>query len=375
MLSWLYESVYGSSTLAAATRAEEKAARASAKPGLSPAAAAGSRTSPYPRAERPSVCAGYSFPRVAAGTAGAEHCWSPVDANAFSVRNGPDYPRNGLKAPSAPALGEVVAVDVLTTPTKVFDFLSLNHVELPPPTPGWAEPYPELFVINQMVPLHFHNSFRTDGADGPTCNLVLYVRLRPGLGAGWAADRDPCDAEQLLRRFVLRAAQDDGVAHCFKQIGILCNLEAMVAHLPRTLASLIRRFNGKPILTRPEQRFHTDPAGRYFAADLDAHCYKYMTRSAVAAGIKHVGAMVMRLGFVVEARKEAELPEVMLGCCELRHVQEARVPAFPPPPAEGGSAARSASAVQASGGTRGPGGQARTGASSHRGADSPPRAG
>ena len=42
----------------------------------------------------------------------------------------------------------------------------------------------------------------------------------------------------------------------------------------------------------------------------------------------------MRLGYgyVVEARKEAEMPEVMLCCCEINFMNLSACPVFPPPP-------------------------------------------
>ena len=145
--------------------------------------------------------------------------------------------------------------------------------------------------------------------------------------------RDPTDAESQLKRFVLRADQDVAIAHCLKMIGRLRNLDAMLARFPRSLAGLVKRFNGKPILTRPEHFFHRDPANRYLEVDLDAHCYKYLTRSAVATGMKYVGQMELGYGLVVEARREQELPERMLCCAEVLRIQEAKLPRFPPPSA------------------------------------------
>ena len=58
----------------------------------------------YSCAKAPSLRAGFSFPCVPSGTVDAEHAWAPIQADEFSVRTGPDYPRNGFKAPSAPAM-------------------------------------------------------------------------------------------------------------------------------------------------------------------------------------------------------------------------------------------------------------------------------
>jgi hypothetical protein len=283
-----------------------------------------------PRAAKPTLKAGYSLPYAAPGTQ-ATHAWTHLGAEAFNVRCGPDYPRNGFKAPSGPSLGEVVAMDGLRTETKIFDFLSLNHIELPEPTPGWSEVYPEFLVVNQMMPAKFLNSiFTSDKTDGETLNLITYVRLRPGMAREYTVDRDPQNAQELLKRFILLAGQDPGVAHCFKEIGVVRNLEELASSLPSSLYGLLAKYNGKPVLTRPEHFFHRDPQNRYFAIDLDGHRYKYFTRTALSAGLSHVERLKLGYGYVVEARKEQELPEVMLGCCEVLMYQKSLCVDFPP---------------------------------------------
>ena len=281
---------------------------------------------------RPSLQAGFSCPEVPAGTADAEHSWAKLGAEHFKVRCGPNYPKNGFKMPSGPAMGEVVAVDILRTETKLFNLLSLNHIELPTPTPGWSEAYPEFFVINQMLPGKFCNSFMTSRTktDGETFNLIVYVRLQPKLARDWTDDQEPKSAEELLKRFLLRADQDPAIAQCFKEIGVIRNLESLGAQLPSSLTSIMKKFNGKPVLTRPEHYFHRDPHNRYFMCDLDGHCYQYLTRSAMAKGMSYVDLMHLGYGYVVEARKEAEMPEKMVCSCEIFRMSEKKAVWFPP---------------------------------------------
>mmetsp|Transcript_18904 Transcript_18904/g.48327 ORF Transcript_18904/g.48327 Transcript_18904/m.48327 type:complete len:377 (+) Transcript_18904:57-1187(+) len=279
----------------------------------------------------PRLRAGFSCPKVAKGSAASQHVWTTMEADQFKVRHGPDYRRNGIKKPSAPAMGEVVAVDVLRTERKIFDLLSLNHIELPPATEGWNEVYPEFLVINQMLPVHFNNSLFTNArTDVETFNLIVYVRLKPNLAPDWKSDQDPRNAEELLKRFLLRADQDPAVAHCFKEIGVVRNLEELSHRMPSALFSLMKKFNGKPVLTRPEHYFHRDPHNRYFMCDLDGHCYQYMTRHAISGGMNFVGEIQLGYGYVVEARKEQEMPEVMICSCEIFRMQHSKTPTFPP---------------------------------------------
>ena len=184
-----------------------------------------------------------------------------------------------------------------------------------------------------MLPVHFYNSFLTSEAtDGETLHLIVYVRLRPALAPDYSTDAEPKTAEELLKRFLLRADQDPEVAHCFKEIGVVRNLDDLIgANVPRSLTSLFRKFNGKPVLTRPEHFFHRDPNGRYFGIDLDAHRYKYMTRTAVSKALQSVERVALGYGYVVEARKEPELPECMLCSCEILMLQRSQAAKFPPP--------------------------------------------
>eukprot|EP00325_Prymnesiales_sp_UTEX-LB-985_P026208 CAMPEP_0174731778 /NCGR_PEP_ID=MMETSP1094-20130205/58159_1 /TAXON_ID=156173 /ORGANISM="Chrysochromulina brevifilum, Strain UTEX LB 985" /LENGTH=184 /DNA_ID=CAMNT_0015934197 /DNA_START=113 /DNA_END=669 /DNA_ORIENTATION=- len=78
------------------------------------------------------------------------------------------------------------------------------------------------------------------------------------------------------------------------------------------------------MLTRPEHYFYRDPQNRYFACDLDGHCYKYMTRNAVHAGLQNCHRIKLAFGYVVEARKDQEMPEVMICSCELLTSQKGK---------------------------------------------------
>ena len=148
----------------------------------------------------PTFKAGGSVPMKPEGSQ-VGHSWTPMEAKNFRVRCGPNYKKNGLKAPSGPALGKVEAMDVFITERRIRHCLSLGHIALPPATPGWSEVYPEFLVITQMLPVHFNSALVAGkGADGETYVLITYVRMPPNLGAGYRSDDEPQNAEQLLKR-------------------------------------------------------------------------------------------------------------------------------------------------------------------------------
>ena len=59
-------------------------------------------------------------------------------------------------------------------------------------------------------------------------------------------------------------------------------------------------------------------------------CLPACLRAQMHLGFQHAEPVVMGYGYVIEARKEAELPEVMLCCCELHFLQPSRAARFPP---------------------------------------------
>ena len=117
-----------------------------------------------------------------------------------------------------------------------------------------------------MLPMQMGPMTTNEQTDGETLNLLTYVRLRPGLARGYDPAKDPQNAEELLKRFILRAASNPKVAVCFKEIGIILNLDEVERNgANKMLVGLIRKYNGKPVLTRPEHYFHIDPQRRYLS--------------------------------------------------------------------------------------------------------------
>ena len=99
----------------------------------------------------------------------------------------------------------------------------------------------------------------------------------------------------------MRADQDPGVAHCWKMIGVGLNLQEIGRQLPGSIMRLLTKYNGKPVLSRPQHEFFRDPQNRYLQADLNGHEYNYGTRTAVNAILKHSTTMEVGYGYVVEA--------------------------------------------------------------------------
>ena len=241
--------------------------------------------------------AGASLPQASA--ASDDHAWMPSPARGFSVR-GPTYHRDGRKVPSAVAFGRVVAMDTLRCPRKPMHLLQHGLIRLPAGSSDWREPYAEWLVVVQMLPMRMrHTLFTSAATDGDTFCLVTYVRLSPGIAAAYDGDAPPRGAAEVLKRFLLRAYRDEGVADALKEIGLVANLDAAAKLLLRPVAALLRRFNGKPVLTRPQHVFFRGEVfgERYLEIDLDGHQFSYGTRSAINKVLRSASLRRRELGY------------------------------------------------------------------------------
>ena len=109
------------------------------------------------------------------------HSWCPGDATQHVVRIGPNYKKNGKKAPSLAALYETIGVELFTHDSCVVDVAS--QLQLPPPAsdpePGLDQgPLPRIIVVNFALPLEGAQMW-SPPRDGRNCSLVLIFRVRP----------------------------------------------------------------------------------------------------------------------------------------------------------------------------------------------------
>lgn len=65
---------------------------------------------------------------------------------------------------------------------------------------------------------------------------------------------------------------------------------------------LIRNYNGKPLLMRPQQSFILDSQRRYFEIDVDVHRYAYIARRAFYGYIPRLASAIFENGFVIQGK-------------------------------------------------------------------------
>ena len=85
-----------------------------------------------------------------------------------------------------------------------------------------------------------------------------------------------------------------------KLIPRVANVEQWAKDAPLSTAEnkLLRNYNDKPVLTRPQHRFYFGP--NYMEIDLDIHAWAYLARKAFSSYIPRLGTVVFENAFVVQ---------------------------------------------------------------------------
>eukprot|EP00906_Rhabdomonas_costata_P010571 RCo014846 len=252
-----------------------------------------------------------------ADTPAAErNVWGPIDAAEFNVRIGPNYSWNRQKAPSGPAIARTVGVDLFRTPHKVEHLYP--QLRLPPEMQVEGG---HLLVLNVMLP-GYAPSLWQKVWDGPGHSFVVYAVLSAEVLA--QAKEATSGHLELLWRF-LNAEKEPNPAKVYERmkiIGRLANPSEVDLHTAER--TLISKYNGKPVLTRPQHKVYH--GGNYTEVDVDVHIFGLIGRKGVHGFLPRLGDMILDFAFVLEAHTDEELPEVVLMCmqCHKFNMESAR---------------------------------------------------
>ncbi|CAH0482267.1 unnamed protein product [Peronospora belbahrii] len=247
-------------------------------------------------------------------------CWMHIDATRFKVRQGPNYRKTKLKAASASALLELVAVDVYQSDVKADNVGSIVNLSVLKPPTGDLD----LFIVNCQVPSYQPSNplWGDHQGDGVGFNFVTYFAIPPAIRKMLdGPDEPPLQAVRLLKNFM---QPQSWVSERFKAIGIVVNPQDQ--QLGRAERRLLETYNGQPILTRPQHQFYHGDG--YFEIDVNAHDFNYIARKGLVGVSTHACNMVLDFGFVLEGQEDDELPEQILGCVRLCKVDVRSAPSL-----------------------------------------------
>ncbi|KAF0686208.1 Aste57867_21994 [Aphanomyces stellatus] len=240
-------------------------------------------------------------------TKATKDSFTTLSATRFNVRKGPNYKKNKQKAPSGPALLELVAADVFRSDFKVDNVGS--KIQLP----AGADGRTDLLILNTQVPCYAPPNplWGDQKTDGVGFNFVTYFAIPKEIRDQLDAPDDPTHPQIKLMKWFLE--EESAVRDRLKAIVIVANPAEQ--KLGRMEKHLLETYNGQPILTRPEHRFYRGDG--YFEVDIDAHIFNYLARKGLTGITEHFGNMVVDFGFVFEGHDDDELPEQIFGCGQL----------------------------------------------------------
>lgn len=244
------------------------------------------------------------------------HTWCKVDPRQFNVRVGPDYNRFKRKAPSGRAIYEPFAVDVFCTKERVdhaasrFQLPDTSHIDT---HNQWVPP---IFVIQIQIPSEPPSSLFSNAQDGPGWAIVMYYRITEEACEELRDLNTASPAVKLFAEWCEKAPVDADWRGRFKVINSCTNLEQL--GMPAVIVS----YNAKPVLIRRTGSIFRGPENKYMEMDIHVHKFANLAKQSIYLISSRCGLMFMQIGFVIEGRKENELPETLFACVAVNQPQE-----------------------------------------------------
>jgi len=251
-----------------------------------------------------------------------ETSWEDISASSFNVRAPPNYRKLKRKAPSHSSLYDVVCCDCWEVESKkphIARFMQLPSLasRRPRSTRHVYSPVPDLLIINIMLPSYPPSGLLSKKRiDGPGHSIVVFAKLSE------AAKASCNDAALLLwSKFVNTSNPKE--RERLKMITRVANVEDL--KLDRITSALVRRYNGVPWLVRPEYEFHRGEG--YFEIDIDFHLFPYFVLSQAGPLLNAYGPKtLLDCALIIQGEKDFELPERVLACVRLRHLDFNKAP-------------------------------------------------
>ena len=176
---------------------------------------------------------------------------------------------------------------------------------------------PDVLVVHFMLPYEPPNMFKQKD-DGPGGECVYY--LRPSQRfldeiSGKIPEQTP--ATQLFVQWCNECESNIQMRSRFKCM-------ALVRDIEKHNMGLLKSYNGKPVLITESGRaasgYHGDI--RYLEMTANVHYWAFMAKKGFVSLIPKFKLMQMEVGFTIEAHKDSEMPECMLGSTVLSYISD-----------------------------------------------------
>jgi len=263
----------------------------------------------------------------------------------FKLRCGTNYRKLKRKTPSKKELFSLLTAETLRTECKVMDMLP--NLILPPETVDELVTrssvlrekrpdlkIPPLFTVhltwpNFPPPNPIWGNGNTDGK-GVIFSIVFKLN-------DWIDDSD--DPQISLLNEWINSPADSKYRERFKVLPHLVNADE--CKFEGLIKSIVNRFNGKPFLSRPQHCFNTghtlqknskneEVSIEYHNITIDGFMFPYLARSTVFTLLDRSTNFVIDMGFTIEAREDAEMPERVLGHTRMSYLDIRKFPLWKP---------------------------------------------
>jgi len=235
------------------------------------------------------------------------HSYWSIDPKMFNLRVGPNYKRNKLKAPSADALYNLSAFDIIKTPSNVDN---VTKFFTPPHIPGvtdvkTAHPkVPPMLVVLVNIPSEEPSMFNSP-TTGPSFVTILYLTISDKTRKELEDLENASPAVKLLAKWCDEAEHDETCRGRFKVMAYLDDIEEL------GLPGFIAGYNGKPALITKSGTFTR--CENYIHFSVNVHMFAFIARKCLFSLQPKFPSFILNIGMTIEGRSEEEMPECLLG--------------------------------------------------------------
>eukprot|EP01061_Rhynchopus_euleeides_P022813 TRINITY_DN37259_c0_g1_i1.p1 TRINITY_DN37259_c0_g1~~TRINITY_DN37259_c0_g1_i1.p1 ORF type:complete len:789 (+),score=256.32 TRINITY_DN37259_c0_g1_i1:64-2367(+) len=223
-------------------------------------------------------------------------------AEGWHLRN-VGYKKTGEKIPSLDSLYTFVGVDLFRSKDPLCNVA--RHFKLPSvdfDTHG----LPPCFVFNLQIPFcEAPGMWGQSG--GPTVNAIVTFSLRKMT----ADEVDSIPQARLMRQMYKEASEKGSHGTSAPFLGRF----KMLARAEKGVPRMFSRYNGKPVLVTRSGTLYR--AKDYLEVDCNFRSWAYAARTALYSMWGALSQFKVHVGLCIEARDDKEMPERIIGCCQM----------------------------------------------------------
>ena len=248
----------------------------------------------------------------------ARAAWAPIDYESIRLRIGPNYRRNGQKAPTGKPLLPCISVQLLQSETKVFcdgdsdasclpaEVQAAAAEPTPSPRADQKPPLPRYLVVSFSMP-----RYSGSAESGPTLRFTYVYAVPPKLRS------EPGAAAAMCCEFLDGSASGhtDPQGRFYDRFKVIARCVHVDKPMGPFLRKMVQWFNAKPMLWRFFGVWgNCSRRGAATFVNLDFCTGGRLKNKAFSEGLAIANnTVVFDLAFTLEARSDEEMPETLLG--------------------------------------------------------------